>query len=113
MAKLDKYLMEQYDTLPASEQAFADCFPKGAANAIPANELSKILGVPPRTITSRTKCILKKGYPICSGNSGYYIPASKLELWRYYVREKARNKTHRQQTLQPLKTILKMIENYG
>lgn len=111
MTKLESFLEFQYNQMPPNDQSFIDCFPVGKDHAIPARDLAKIIGTETRTITRRTKNIIAKGYPICSGDYGYYIPDTALELRRYLVRETARNRSH-QQTLQAIRKIIQAV-NHG
>lgn len=82
-----------------------DAIPTGIENAIPMDNLSRILGVSQRETRSIILHCRIAGNVICSCDEGYYIPDSLWELSAHYRRARARINTATL-ALKPIERVL-------
>ena len=64
--------------------------PEGRSNAIPMQMLAERFGVDPRSLRAAIARAREAGEIIAGDSAGYYRPASKEELRRYYHTAKRR-----------------------
>lgn len=74
-----------------------DYIPVGRNNAIAMRELSKRLGVDPRTLRALIYRERRHGAAICSDweRGGYFIPVNEYEARTYYRQQRSRIKSAR------------------
>ena len=52
----------------------------GESHAIPAGHLANLLHTDTRRLRDYVKAARRQGWPICSTNSGYFLPSSNAEF---------------------------------
>ena len=67
--------------------------PRGANNAVPMRDLAKVSGLSERGVRKSIEHMRRNGVVICSGDGGYYLPASMSELSDYLNRMTKRAET--------------------
>ena len=65
--------------------------PEGRENAIPMKRLADLLGVDPRSLRAAIARAREAGCIIAGDSAGYYVPADKAELRRYYFAARKRS----------------------
>lgn len=65
--------------------------PEGRSNAIPMQMLAERLGVDPRSLRAAIARAREAGEIIAGDSAGYYRPADKAELRRYYFAARKRS----------------------
>ena len=84
----------------------AEILKRGEANAIKSRELAERTGLDRRTVFHAIEDERKKGALICASDSGYFLPETRDELYRGYMRYTASarkilaNATHLKEALE-------------
>ncbi len=81
--------LSQKPVMSQQEKLFS-LLPEGRSNAIPMQILAEQLGVDPRSLRAAIARAREAGEIIAGDSAGYYCPASKEELRRYYHTAKRR-----------------------
>lgn len=102
---------------PASSQGtpalkVADYIPKGKENALPMQELARMLQIEPRTLRRQIYKERVKGAIICYNRCGYFRPSTVAELEVYVaVQEKRARSTFR--SLRAARAALRQMKQEG
>ena len=81
--------LSQKPVMSQQEKLFS-LLPEGRSNAIPMQILAEQLGVDPRSLRAAIARAREAGEIIAGDSAGYYRPADKAELRRYYHTAKRR-----------------------
>lgn len=79
-----------FDTsrLTDTEQIVFEALSYGEENAAKSADLKVLTGLDTRSLRAVVERIRRKGLIICSGNRGYYLPATLDELQRHNARQR-------------------------
>ncbi len=73
------------------DTSISDLLKRGKDNGISASRLAEFLGTSTRGVGSMIEAARRAGELICSGSTGYYLPANRAELEETYLNMRKRS----------------------